>query len=81
MRAMPLISARVPDVQWLVVGDGSPRPELERLAKAYDLLEAVRFVGQVSDAERDALLDSAHVFAMPSRCAQMAGGRASASPT
>lgn len=74
MRALPLIRARVPDVQWVVVGHGSLRPELERLVAAHGLLDAVRFVGQVSDTERDALLDSSHVFAMPSRLRPDGGG-------
>jgi phosphatidylinositol alpha-1,6-mannosyltransferase len=74
MRALPLIRARVPDVQWVVVGDGALRPELERLAGALGLVDVVRFAGRVSDAERDALLDSSHVFAMPSRLRPDGGG-------
>jgi phosphatidylinositol alpha-1,6-mannosyltransferase len=74
MRALPLVRARVPGVRWVVVGDGSLRPELERLAVVHDLLDVVRFAGQVSDAERDALLDSSHVFAMPSRLRPDGGG-------
>jgi phosphatidyl-myo-inositol dimannoside synthase len=67
MRAMPLIRARVPGAQWAIVGDGPLRPELERLAAAHGLDGSVLFVGQASDAERDAWLDRAHVFAMPAR--------------
>jgi phosphatidylinositol alpha-1,6-mannosyltransferase len=67
VRAMPLIRARVPDAQWIVVGDGPLRPQLEGLADAHGLNGHVRFVGQVTDAERDTWLDRAHVFAMPSR--------------
>jgi phosphatidyl-myo-inositol dimannoside synthase len=67
VRAMPLIRARVPDAQWVVVGDGPLRPELERLAADRGLDGHVCFVGEISDAERDAWLDRAHVFAMPAR--------------
>jgi phosphatidylinositol alpha-1,6-mannosyltransferase len=67
MRAMPLICARVPEATWVVVGDGPLRPELERLAADYELDEHVHFLGETSDAERDAWLDRAHVFAMPAR--------------
>ncbi len=74
MRALPLIRARVPDVQWMVAGRGSLRAQLERLAAALGLLDVVRFVGEVSDAERDALLYSSHVFAMPSRLRPDGGG-------
>jgi phosphatidylinositol alpha-1,6-mannosyltransferase len=64
---MPLIRARVPDAHWVVVGDGPLRAQLEGLAAAHGLDGAVRFVGQVSDAERDRWLERADVFAMPSR--------------
>lgn len=67
LRALPLVRERVPDVEWVVVGAGSLRPELERLAAAQDLGKTVSFLGAVSDEERDAVLDRAHVFAMPSR--------------
>ena len=67
LRAMPLVRARVPEVQWVVVGEGPLRPELERLVADHGLDGHVRFTGEVSDAERDAWLDQAHVFAMPAR--------------
>jgi phosphatidyl-myo-inositol dimannoside synthase len=73
-RAMPLIRARVPEAEWVIVGDGPLRPELERLAAAHGLNGHARFVGQASDAERDAWLDRAHVFAMPSRLRAGGGG-------
>ena len=67
IRAMPLILERVPDAQWVVLGDGRLRGELEQLAASHGLNGHARFLGQVSDAERDAWLDRAHLFAMPSR--------------
>jgi phosphatidyl-myo-inositol dimannoside synthase len=67
MHALPLIRARVPAARWVVVGDGPLRPELERLATAHELDGHVRFLGEVSDAERDEWLGRAHVFAMPAR--------------
>lgn len=72
LRALPLIRARVPDVELVVVGDGPLKPGLERAAAAQGIEDAVRFLGKVSDAERDAWLRRAHVFAMPSR---LPGGR------
>jgi phosphatidylinositol alpha-1,6-mannosyltransferase len=74
IRAMPLISARVPDVQWIVVGDGPLRPRLECLAADKSVTEHVRFVGGIPDAERDLWFDRAHVFLMPSRLPARAGG-------
>jgi phosphatidylinositol alpha-1,6-mannosyltransferase len=67
IRAMGLVRARVPDVQWVVVGDGPLRPALEGLARVNGVDDCVSFRGLVSDEERDALLRSADVFAMVSR--------------
>jgi phosphatidylinositol alpha-1,6-mannosyltransferase len=67
MRALPFIRRRVPDVRWVVVGDGSLRPELERLAATCGVDDAVLFTGRVTDEERDRWLDRAQVFVMPSR--------------
>ena len=66
-RAMPLVRSRVRGANWVVVGDGPLRPEIERLASALRLQDAIQLCGEVSDAERDAWLNRAHVFAMPSR--------------
>lgn len=67
IRALPLVLAAVPDVQWVVIGDGPLRPGLEDRVKAQGIAAHVRFVGAISDAERDGWLAGAHVFAMPSR--------------
>lgn len=67
LRALPLIRARVPDVEWVVIGDGPLRPGLERAASGQGLQGNVRFAGTVSDGERDRWLRRAHVFTMPSR--------------
>ena len=64
-RAMPLVSAHVPDAQWVVVGDGAFRAPIEALARSTGA--NARFVGSVSDEQRDRWLDGAHVFSMPSR--------------
>ncbi|HEX3510923.1 MAG TPA: glycosyltransferase family 4 protein [Solirubrobacteraceae bacterium] len=67
LRALPAIRARVPDVEWVVIGDGPLRRELQQRAQREGLGGAVRFLGAVGDAERDAWLLRADVFAMPSR--------------
>jgi len=67
MRAMPLIKKRVPDAEWVIIGDGRVRPALERQARALGVERDVAFMGAVSDDQRDRLLRSAHVFVMPSR--------------
>jgi phosphatidylinositol alpha-1,6-mannosyltransferase len=68
VRAMPLVRARIPDVRWVVIGDGPLRPSLEALAAANGLDgRTVQLIGAVSDPERDEWLRRASVFAMPSR--------------
>ena len=66
-RAIPLVRSQVPGAEWVVVGDGSLRRDIERLAAAHGIQDAIRFTGAVDDEERDRWLDTAHVFAMPSR--------------
>lgn len=72
LRAMPLVLARVPAARWVVIGDGPLRAELEVNAASLALDGHVVFAGGVSDTERDAWLQQAQVFAMPSRV--VAGG-------
>jgi phosphatidylinositol alpha-1,6-mannosyltransferase len=67
IRALPLIRALVPDVEWVVIGDGRLRPVLEELVRSVGVERNVRFLGAVDDRERDAWLARAHVFALPSR--------------
>jgi phosphatidylinositol alpha-1,6-mannosyltransferase len=74
VRAMPLVRSRIPDARWVIVGDGSLRRLIERLASEHGVSDAIRLCGAVSDEERDRLLSSAHVFAMPSRVPANGGG-------
>jgi glycosyltransferase involved in cell wall biosynthesis len=74
LEALTRVRARVPDVVWAVLGDGSLRREYERLAQKHRLDGQVQFLGSVSDAERDAWLDRARVFVMPSRVPEGGGG-------
>jgi phosphatidyl-myo-inositol dimannoside synthase len=67
LRALPLIRARVPDVQWVVIGDGVLRHRLEARVRSLGLQGYVSLLGAVSDAERDSWLARSRVFAMPSR--------------
>jgi phosphatidyl-myo-inositol dimannoside synthase len=66
-RAMPLVCARVPDAEWVVVGDGRLRAEIERQTVMHGIADRVRLCGAVDDAERDAWYERAALFAMPSR--------------
>jgi phosphatidylinositol alpha-1,6-mannosyltransferase len=74
LRSLPLVRARIPDVQWVVVGEGPLRPTYERMADALGVKDLARFVGTVDDDERDRWLDRAHLYAMPSRLTATGGG-------
>ena len=67
VRALALVRAKVPNVQWVVIGEGSLRAGVEQLAKSYGVADAARFLGAVSDQERDSWLACCHLLAMPSR--------------
>jgi len=66
-RALVDVRRMVRDVEWVVVGEGPLRGELEALVNSLGVADSVRFTGAVSDAERDEWLRRASVFAMPSR--------------
>ena len=69
VRAMPRILAEFPDARYIVVGDGTYKSELERIADSVLPAEqrgAITFLGRVSDAEKYALYDACDLFVMPS---------------
>ncbi len=74
IRALPLIKARVPDVEWVVVGSGPLEPLYRSMVSNRRLDDHVRFCGWVTAEERDLWLDAAQVFAMPSRLGSGGGG-------
>jgi len=67
VRALALVRAKVPDVQWVVIGDGPLRPAIEQMARSYGVSDSCRFLGTVGDQERDQWLRRARLLAMPSR--------------
>jgi phosphatidylinositol alpha-1,6-mannosyltransferase len=67
VRALALVRAKVSDVQWIVIGDGSLRAGLEALAHSYGIAGSIRFLGAVSDEQRNSWLRRARLLAMPSR--------------
>lgn len=64
---LPELKECVPDIAYLVVGDGDDRPRLERLARDLGVAGQVRFVGRVSDEELVDHYRLADLFVMPSR--------------
>jgi phosphatidylinositol alpha-1,6-mannosyltransferase len=67
IRALPLVLAKVPDAQWIVIGEGSLRPGLEALARSYGVADSISFLGAVPNEQRNAWLRRADLLAMPSR--------------
>ena len=66
IKAMPKILSEVPDARYVVVGDGSYREDLMRLARESSVRDAVVFLGSVTNAEKFACYDRCSVFVMPS---------------
>jgi phosphatidylinositol alpha-1,6-mannosyltransferase len=73
VQALARIREQVPDVEWVVIGDGPLRAELEALTLARGVAGSVRFVGSISDEERNAWLRRADLLAMPSRLPDAGG--------
>jgi phosphatidylinositol alpha-1,6-mannosyltransferase len=67
IRALPLVLAKVPRAQWIVIGEGPLQPALNQLAGSNGVRDAVRFLGGVADEERDRWLERTQLLVMPSR--------------
>jgi len=67
VRALALVREQVPDVRWVVIGDGPLRVGIEEQARACGIAEATSFLGAVSEDERNAWLRRCDLLAMPSR--------------
>lgn len=61
LRAMAQLVDRFPAVEILVIGRGSARPDLEKLATELGLGDRTRFTGFISNLERDSLLADCRV--------------------
>jgi phosphatidylinositol alpha-1,6-mannosyltransferase len=67
IRSLPYVRQRIPDITYLIVGEGPYRIELEKLAAAIGVRDRVVFAGEVSDADLPDVYALSEVFAMPSR--------------
>jgi glycosyltransferase involved in cell wall biosynthesis len=66
LRALARLVDRFPDAEAVVIGRGSERARLERLAEELGVAERTRFAGFVSRDERDRLLASCRASVCPS---------------
>ncbi|GEM_PF-6374484 len=66
LKAMKLLSDKKNNFEYTLVGDGKYRMELENLAIRLDIEEKVKFVGIKNKFEIKEILDSNHIFILPS---------------
>jgi glycosyltransferase involved in cell wall biosynthesis len=67
LEAMVRLQARLPEIRWIMVGEGSLREELRRTTKELGLADCVSWPGVVDDHELHHLLGTAHAFCLLSR--------------
>lgn len=68
--ALPEVLKRVPNLKYLIVGDGPERAKLERLVQELALQEHVVFTGAIKHHDLPSYYCSCDVFVMPSRIAE-----------
>ena len=67
LAALERLQHMIPDVRWIMVGEGGLRQALTADADRRGLADHVTFTGSVDDATVDRLLGEAHVFCMLNR--------------
>jgi glycosyltransferase involved in cell wall biosynthesis len=67
LELMPQLLAAIPNLTYMVLGDGSDRGRLESKAKALGLEENVVFAGYIDESEKADYLRLADAFALPGR--------------
>lgn len=67
IEVMPALLKSIPNLQYLVVGDGDDAPRLKEKVRRAELSDRVKFTGMISDAEKADYLRLADAFVMPGR--------------
>ena len=67
LEALPALAREIPNVAYMLVGDGADRARLQLKARALGVENRVVFTGNVPEAEKADHYRTGHVFAMPSR--------------
>jgi glycosyltransferase involved in cell wall biosynthesis len=65
--AWPAVLRKIPDAQFVIVGDGDDRSRLQNRVAEMGLTGSIIFKGGVSGAELQSCYDDCQVFAMPAR--------------
>src|SRR5262249_40404054 len=66
IEVMPRLLRQLPDLRYLIVGDGSDRARLELKARAHGLSDYIIFAGRIAEVEKVAHYNLADVYVMPS---------------
>ncbi len=66
IESLPAVAAHVPDVQYLIVGDGTDVGRLKGLANEVGVADRVHFLGLVDDAVLRGYYQTCDAFVMPS---------------
>jgi len=66
LEVLPELAREIPDLAYVIVGDGDDRPRLEAKARNLGVADRVVFTGSVSEAEKIDLYSLADVYVMPS---------------
>jgi phosphatidylinositol alpha-1,6-mannosyltransferase len=67
IQALARLRSAVPDVQYVVVGDGDDRPRLERLSREAGVADCVHFLGRLEAPELKACYRNCDAFVLPSK--------------
>lgn len=62
VKAIPLVLEEVPETRFIIAGEGGQQGYLERLAASLNVIDNVRFVGQIPHEEIPQYLASANVY-------------------
>jgi asparagine synthase (glutamine-hydrolysing) len=66
LEVLPLLAIDVPDITYLIVGDGPDRIRLEKKAQRLDIADRVVFAGRISEKEKPDHYRLADAYVMPS---------------
>lgn len=66
LRAAARVAPSIPDVVFVIAGEGPEYPRLVQIAAGLGIGDRVMFLGKVSDEEREILLAGSSVFVLPS---------------
>lgn len=67
LELLPELASEIPDLVYVIVGDGDYKPELEAKARQLGVADRVVFTGFVSEEEKPDLYRATDVYVMPSR--------------